>query len=41
VVAENAARLCDATDAQIYRVEREMLRHAASYGSLPVAARLV
>jgi GAF domain-containing protein len=34
-VAATAARLCDATDAQIFRVEREMLRHAASYGSLP------
>jgi len=36
VVAENAAKLCEATDAQIFRVEREMLHHAASYGTLPV-----
>ena len=35
-VAEHAARLCDATDAQIFRVDREMLHHAASYGALPV-----
>jgi GAF domain-containing protein len=35
VVAENAARLCDASDAQIFRVEDDILRHAASYGSLP------
>jgi hypothetical protein len=28
VVAENAAKLCGATDAQIFRVEGEVLRHA-------------
>src|SRR5262249_17964119 len=36
VVAENAAKLCGATDAQIFRIEGEVLRHASSYGSLPV-----
>ena len=34
VVAENAARLCDATDAQIIRVEGEFVRSVASYGSM-------
>jgi len=32
VVAENAARLCDSSDAQIWRVEGDMARKAASYG---------
>jgi two-component system, NtrC family, sensor kinase len=35
VVAENAARLCDATDAQIVRLDGEVLRRVASYGSMP------
>src|SRR5262245_19743984 len=34
-VAENAARLCDATDAQIIRVEGDFVRSMASYGSMP------
>jgi PAS domain S-box-containing protein len=34
-VAENAARLCEATDAQIYRAEGDFLRLAASFGSIP------
>ena len=34
VVAENAARLCGATDAQINQVEGELLRRVASYGSM-------
>ena len=33
VVAANAARLCEADDAQILRVEGDVLRRAASYGS--------
>ena len=39
VVAENAARLCDATDAQIQRVEGDFLRSVASYGSMPARDR--
>jgi GAF domain-containing protein len=35
VVAENAARLCDAVDAQIWRVEGDRVRFAAQYGSIP------
>ncbi len=35
-VAENAARLCDANDAQIALVEGELVRRVASYGSMPV-----
>jgi signal transduction histidine kinase/HAMP domain-containing protein len=37
VVAENAARLCDCQDAQIYRVEGDLVRKVASHGSIPVA----
>jgi GAF domain-containing protein len=37
VVAENAARLCGATDAQIVRVEGEFIRRGAGYGSIPHA----
>ena len=35
VVAENAARLCDATDAVIHRNYGDKLRSVANYGSLP------
>ena len=35
VVAENAARLCDATDAVIYRIDGDKLRPVANYGPLP------
>src|SRR5262249_40787927 len=35
VVTENAARLCNALDAQIWRVEGDRLRFAAQYGSIP------
>jgi GAF domain-containing protein len=35
VVAENAARLCEANDALIYRVEADALRQVAVYGSMP------
>jgi GAF domain-containing protein/anti-sigma regulatory factor (Ser/Thr protein kinase) len=34
-VAESAARLCDAIDAQIIRVEGDFVRVVASYGSMP------
>ncbi|HLE20773.1 MAG TPA: GAF domain-containing protein [Vicinamibacteria bacterium] len=34
-VAQNAARLCDANDAQIFRVDGDVLRLVASYGPLP------
>ena len=41
-VAENAARLCNANDAQIYRVEDGLLAPSASYGPIPrVEARPV
>ena len=39
VVAENAARLCGATDAQIHRVEGDFVRSVASYGSMPARSR--
>jgi signal transduction histidine kinase len=39
-VAENAARLCEATDAQIFRVDGGQLRRVASYGSIPFSATL-
>jgi GAF domain-containing protein len=35
VVAENAARLCESVDAQIFRVEDDVLRVVASYGPFP------
>ena len=38
-VAENAARLCEANDAVIYRVDGETLRRVANYGPLPGAHR--
>jgi GAF domain-containing protein len=34
-VAENAARLCDATDAVIHRIDGDKLRTVANYGPLP------
>jgi GAF domain-containing protein/anti-sigma regulatory factor (Ser/Thr protein kinase) len=34
VVAKNAARLCDSDDAQINRVEGDMVRKVASYGTI-------
>jgi signal transduction histidine kinase len=36
-VAENAARLCDASDAHIFRIDGEVLDRVAVYGSLPIA----
>jgi GAF domain-containing protein len=38
-VAENAARLCDASDAQILRADCETIILVASYGSLPTISR--
>jgi len=35
-VAKNAARLCDASDAAIWRVDGDSFYLAASYGSLPI-----
>src|SRR5262249_16991610 len=37
-VAENAARLCEASDAQILRVEGDFLRVVASFGQLKAFA---
>ena len=37
VVAENAARLCDASDALIDRVDGDVFEHVAVYGAMPVA----
>jgi len=36
VVAERAAHLCDSNNAEIYRLENNLLRLVASYGELPV-----
>ena len=36
-VAENAARLCDANNAEIFRLENNLLRLVASSGEIPVA----
>src|SRR6266404_4745921 len=38
-VADNAARLCDASDAQILRADGETITLVASYGSLPTISR--
>ena len=35
VVAENAARLCESIDAQIFRLEGNILRRVAVYGGIP------
>ena len=37
VVAESAARLCEASDAQILRIDGDILQLAASYGPLPTS----
>jgi signal transduction histidine kinase/DNA-binding response OmpR family regulator len=34
IIAQTAARLCDAADAQIFRIDGDVVRRAASYGSL-------
>ncbi len=36
-IAESAARLCGSDDAQIYRVEADLMRKVASYGVIPTA----
>src|SRR5262245_26661509 len=36
IVAENAARLCDASDALIFRVNGDFQERVATYGSMPV-----
>jgi GAF domain-containing protein len=36
-VAENAARLCEATNAQIFRLDRNILRLAANFGDVPAS----
>jgi signal transduction histidine kinase len=41
VVAENAARLCDANDAVIHRIDGDKLLSVANYGSLPTRRREV
>src|SRR5215510_13692025 len=40
VVAENAARLCDAKDAQLFRLGEDMLRRVARLGSLPASSSM-
>jgi len=40
VVAERAARLCDADDAQIFLIEGEALQRVAGHGSIPFATAL-
>ena len=40
-VAESAARLCEAEDAVIIRVDGDLSRLVASYGSIPVASDIV
>ncbi len=39
-IAESAARLCEATDAMIDRVDGDVLRRVAHYGPIPSARRL-
>jgi len=39
VVAESAARLCEAADANIYRIDSAGYRLVAAYGSMPIPDR--
>src|SRR6266542_3338932 len=39
VVAQNAARLCDASDAAIFRVDGAMLQRVAAYGPMPAGEK--
>jgi two-component system, NtrC family, sensor kinase len=36
-LAESAARLCDAKDAQVFRLENEIIHRMATYGDIPAA----
>jgi GAF domain-containing protein len=38
MVGENAARLCDANNAVIFRLDGDVLRHVASYGGVPTTS---
>jgi GAF domain-containing protein len=38
-IAESAARLCDSIDAQIFRIDGDVLRVVASYGPIPMLGR--
>src|SRR5215813_14455944 len=40
VVAENAARLCEANDAVIFRIEGDTLQCVANYGPIPITEML-
>src|SRR5262249_49545645 len=40
-VGENAARLCEANNAVIFRLEGNLLRHVASYGHIPTTSHPV
>ncbi|HZN99628.1 MAG TPA: GAF domain-containing protein, partial [Burkholderiales bacterium] len=39
-VAARAARICDATDARIFLVDGQSLRHAAGFGDVPIVVKL-
>ena len=41
VVASRAAHICDATDARIFVVEGDFMRHASGFGDVPVRTDLV
>ena len=38
MVGENAARLCDANNAVIFRLDGDVLRHVVSYGGIPTTS---
>jgi GAF domain-containing protein/anti-sigma regulatory factor (Ser/Thr protein kinase) len=40
VVAENAARLCEATDALIYRIDGDVIQRMVVYGPMPVLSNV-
>jgi two-component system NtrC family sensor kinase len=35
-IVQNAARLCHASNASVYRIEADRLRHVANYGGMPI-----